>query len=110
MHLYDTYTKGALYGLWELPAIQKGEDLNNYKTPGMYSVRENVVAEEIDNLPLKTAGILKVTTATGSFEVTGNWVYLRQEYYPFSEFSKYGRMLTTGTTGVFKYGEWKKVY
>ena len=80
----DVY--GKAYGFGALPAIPQNADLNDYFEIGCYSVRQNVVAETIKNIPVDVAGRLYVSAATGlegDADPNALYAYREQRYVPY---------------------------
>lgn len=75
---------GKVYGLGELPGIPQGSNLNDYLTPGVYSVRQNSDAETMQNIPTKKAGRLIVSSSLGQkITETATWRYIEQRFIPY---------------------------
>lgn len=105
------YVSGSAYGLWELPQLTAGTDLNELLTPRMYGIQNNNIAANIKNIPIQSAGILRVYNAVGELKIRGNYIYLKQEFYPFHSVIAYGRtIMTNGDENAYNYGEWVKMY
>lgn len=105
------YIAGSVYGLWELPQLVAGTDLNELLTPRMYGIQNNNIAKDIKNIPVQSAGIVRVYDAVGELKMHGNYVYLKQEYYPYYSMSAYGRTVSTGEdANTYRYGDWVKMY
>ena len=94
---FDNDVNGRAYGLGGLPYIPENEDLDDYREFGCYAVTSNSRAETIENLPPNIpplAGILRVYSATGAADnQSSGWVYVAQEYTPFSCRGCYRRLL-----------------
>lgn len=106
---------GPIFSLGKLRQISENIDLNDYIIPGMYSVYKVDHRKTIKNLPEQesTAGILKVYNSTGDgnlMDGNSKWVYLKQEFYPFDTFHKFGRICTTGGTSTMQFSEWIQIY
>lgn len=105
--------KGRVLGLGAASeAIESGADLNDYKRLGVYSIRSNVVAASVINIPLATAGTLRVFNATGvgtdaENAATDEWVYLMQEFYALEATRPvYRRTLSKNGAAGWSYGAW----
>lgn len=105
--------KGRVLGLGAASeAIESGADLNEYKRIGVYSIRSNVVAAGVINIPLATAGTLRVFNATGvgtdaENAATDEWVYLMQEFYALEATRPvYRRTLSKNGAAGWSYGAW----
>lgn len=105
--------KGRVLGLGAASeAIESGADLNDYKRLGVYSIRSNVVAAGVINIPLATAGTLRVFNATGvgtdaENAATDEWVYLMQEFYALEATRPvYRRTLSKNGAAGWSYGAW----
>ena len=103
---------GQVRGLGECPAIPDNANLNNYLTPGVYSVRNDTTAGTISNIPVKSAGILVVSSGLGqAINPNGTWQYAVQTYTPYciSNQASWERHMNVGdTAGAWSYGVWKK--
>ena len=97
---------GRAFGLGKLPDIPEGADFNDYKEFGVWSVPYNDRAETMVNCPSNKAGTLRVWSASGSGNTTGNYVYMIQEYIPYNNYCTYRRHMHLGS-GSWEYGQWK---
>lgn len=88
--------------------IQKNEDLDEYKVPGVYAIPSNEIAKSLNHMPLPYGGLLRVYASTGqSNVVSGNWIYLMQEFRPhIANVPEYRREMWTDETGKWNYGAW----
>lgn len=105
--------KGRVLGLGAASAmIQKGDDLNTYKTIGVYGIESNAIASEVVNLPVGLAGTLRVYSATGNgFDEptapANRYVYLTQEFLPFRTSNPtYRRTIMRNSENVWIYEAW----
>lgn len=97
---------GRVLGLGKLPEIPERADFNDYKEFGAWSVPYNTRAETLVNCPSDKAGTLRVWSANGLGNTTGNYVYMIQEYIPYHNYCTFRRyMELAGDSWV--YGKWK---
>lgn len=90
-----------LLSLGSAPEIPSGANLNDYVTPGVYSVRSNSVAATISNIPSTYAGKLYVTNGTGGDKnPTDNWFYVQQTYKDYQG-NTYERYSGNSNVGYF---------
>ncbi len=100
---------GNVLGLNKLPQIPENSDFNNYKDTGCWAIYNNVNAETMTNIPVKLAGRLEVSSATGSGYVADGYIYYRQRYIPYKITEPtYERLLTRNSDGVWSYSSWIK--
>lgn len=100
--------QGNAYGLGSLPVIPQNSDINDYTTPGVYSIISNAYAQTMSNLPNIRAGRLIVSSADGSGRSNGTWAYLLQEYITFDGVYRYSRLIRTGETAdKWMYDNWQ---
>lgn len=100
--------QGQVFGLGGLQSIPSGADLNDYKQPGVYSIKSNTVAASLINCPTATAGTLRVWNGTGQDKTSGTYVYLVQEYVNYRGNERQHRYLETGSDATqWTYGAWK---
>ena len=99
--------KGQVLGLGEATAnIQSGDDLNDYKTIGVYSISTNAIANSLTNCPTYSAGTLRVYSGLGVTD-TGGWWCIIQEYQPYNvSLPTYRRTLQRDGSGNWTYGAW----
>ena len=98
---------GKAYGLGSLPSIPKNSDINNYTTPGVYSIISNDYAETMTYLPNAKAGRLVVSSSDGSGRSNGTWAYLLQEYITYDGYYRYYRLIRTeATADKWTYNTW----
>lgn len=112
--LFDAEFEGNVYGkvlgLGKLPEIPDGADFDDYKDFGAYAVAEDAVAETISNCPSEVAGVLRVWSADGKGDTTGDNVYIMQEYICRDNSAIYRRSIQlTGTQSSWIYNEWKSL-
>lgn len=107
---WDVLVRGDYYGsvmsLGNTYQIQSGDDINNYTDFGVFSVTGNATAEKVLNLPVKQAGRLIVSSASGSGVNEGSWVYIQQEYLPLDGTRKFTRLMQTNGNGEWSCGSW----
>lgn len=100
---------GNVLGLSKLPQIPESSDFNNYKDTGCWAIYGNVNAETMTNIPVKLAGRLEVSSATGSGYVADGYIYYRQRYIPYKLTEPtYERLLTRNSDGAWSYSSWIK--
>ena len=97
---------GSVMSLGNTYQIQSGDDINNYTDFGVFSVTGNATAEKVLNLPVKQAGRLIVSSASGSGINKGSWVYIQQEYLPLDGTRKFTRLMQTNGNGEWSCGSW----
>lgn len=98
---------GAILGLRKAPSIPSGSDLNDYRTPGVYAITSNAIAETLSNIPEAEAGTLRVWCGTGSGTISGTYVYLVQEYIHYRGQKRYVRYVETGSVAdEWTFGTW----
>lgn len=102
---------GKVYGLSTLDYIPENDDLNSYTESGCYSIRANVTAQTIANVPCLRAGRLIVSVSTGGHEVyNDNHAYIEQIYIPFNygngTSQSYKRYISKEGTDAWIFGEW----
>lgn len=105
---FEGNVRGRVVGLGKLPAIQSGDNLDALVEPGVYAIKTHTAAEGILNLPEPSAGVVRVWSANGTGNTSGNWVYITQEYIPLGASSIYRRALQTEGTGTWEVGDWYK--
>ena len=103
---FEGNVRGRVLGLGKLPTIQSGDNLDALVEPGTYAIKTTTSAQGILNLPVPYAGVVRVWSANGTGNTTGNWVYVIQEYIPISARSIYRRALETNGTGTWEFGPW----
>lgn len=88
---FDGHVIGKVYGMHGLVAIPANSDLNNYLTPGCYSIGASNDAATVSNIPEKVAGRLFVYTSNGAYttfntdtSISSTWCSLCQEYHTFA--------------------------
>lgn len=92
---------GRVLGLGKVSDIPPDSDLNDYKTPGVYSVYYN--NGRIKNSPDNREGTLRVWISDGGYDYAK---YRIQEYIPSDNYCTYRRLLDN-SSGVWEYGAWK---
>jgi hypothetical protein len=98
---------GTVEGLDRLPAIDANDDLNNYLTPGCWSVQNNSAAGSIANIPVKRAGRFIVYSSTGEGLRSEQWSYLRQKYIPYNASNAiWERDVTRGEDNTWRFYDW----
>ena len=101
---------GRVYGLGKLPEIPENADVNDYKDFGVYAVAKNATAKTLKNLPCDKAGTLRVWSANGRGDMTGDYVYIMQEYVCYDNSGTYRRSLQLpNPEGAWEYGDWNLV-
>lgn len=73
---------GHVLGLGQARAeVPNGGDFNDYREPGVYSIRNSTIAASVVNSPSTTAGTLRVWNSLGNEYNPGNqYYYILQEY------------------------------
>lgn len=111
---WDMYYKGdkiekKFYSLRGNTQIPSGADLNDYKTPDVYAIPSDAIADGIANMPFQRAGLLIVYAGTGQESVSeGTWKYIVQEYRSlYSTIPSYRRMIYSNAEGVWTYETWQ---
>lgn len=100
---------GAILGFGKAPSIPSGSDLNNYRTPGVYAITSNAIAETLANIPEAEAGTLRVWCGTGSGTISGTYVYLVQEFIHFRGQKRYVRCVETASVAdEWSFGTWNE--
>lgn len=101
---------GRVHGLGKLPEIPEGADVNDYKDFGVYAVAKNDTAKTLLNCPTGKAGTLRVWSANGRGDTTGDYVYIMQEYVCYDNSGTYRRsMQLPDPDSAWEYGDWKLV-
>lgn len=88
--------------------IPSGANLNDYRTPGVFGIATDAIAQTLVNTPYKTAGVLRVFLGDGVQDpgTTATW-HLVQEYQPSNSSKAIARRtLTRSTAGTWTYGSW----
>ena len=107
---FEGDVSGRVLGMGALPEIPPTSDLNNYKDFGAYSIAKNATAQFLLNCPSKKAGTLRVWSANGRGDTTGDYVYIMQEYITYDNSETYRRsMQLPNPESAWEYGEWKVV-
>lgn len=101
---------GRVYGLGKLPEIPENADVNDYKDFGVYAVAANATANTLLNCPCDKAGTLRVWSSNGRGDMTGDYVYIMQEYVCYDNSGTYRRSLQLpDPDSAWEYGDWKLV-
>lgn len=106
---FEGVVKGNVLGLKGASGyILSDEDLNDYKTPGVYAITLNGYAEKIKNMPIPYAGLVRVYASIGQTNfVDGQWLNLMQEYQCYdSSVPTFRRRLYNDDQYNWSYGEW----
>ena len=90
---FEGNVHGKVLGLGKLPEIPANADFDDYKNFGAYSVASNDIAKTIANCPSGVAGVLRVWSANGKGDTTGNYVYIMQEYICYDNSATYRRSI-----------------
>lgn len=108
---WDLYARGdvygRLYGLGKVHMIPWEADFNEYLDFGVYACTANATAERCTNCPTASAGRLIVSSANGTGERTGAYVYILQEYITLDGSTRYYRLCYSDANGAWKFNEWK---
>ena len=98
---------GRVYGLgrgkFDIP---READLNTYTNFGVYNILTHDDASTITNLPVSMAGRLIVSSANGSGESSGKWVYVLQEYISIDGSYHFSRLMHTDEEGAWTGDKW----
>lgn len=104
---------GKVYGLGELTKIPQGSNIDNYLTPGVYSVRQNADADTMQNLPANVAGRLIVSSALGQkIYDDSTWRYIEQRFIPYDygigayDSFAWVRLVNQSGKEIFTYHPW----
>jgi hypothetical protein len=107
---FNSAVYGQVRGLGSCPVIPNNSNLNNYLTPGVYSIRSDNNAKTMANIPIQYAGVLVVASGLGAeVNPSGAWQYVIQTYIPYlsSSYPSYERsMYAGGTAGTWTYNSW----
>lgn len=104
----DVY--GRVIGLGKLPSITEGADANDYKEFGVYAVDETAVAATLVNFPEKKQGVFRVWSANGNGLITGEYVYIMQEFIVFDNSASYRRAISLdGPGSSWVYHAWRQI-
>lgn len=87
--------QGNVYGLGRLTVIEDESDINTFTIPGVYSIKSNVSAQTMTNLPFPNAGKLIVSSGDGLGKTNGEWANILQEYISFDGRYRSSRLLYT---------------
>jgi hypothetical protein len=99
--------QGKVLGLGALSKIADGTDINECRQHGVYSIPSNASAKTMNNLPLQSAGTLRVYSGDGSGNIENAWAYIIQEYIDYTGRKRFTRNIyTTGTLGEWTFGNW----
>lgn len=101
--------KGRVLGLGAVPQIPKNANLNDaeYRKIGVYGILGDTIAQTISNIPIATAGTLRVFSGVGDGkDVDGEYVYLIQEYVPHTCRMAFTRRLYAAGDKVWVYSDW----
>lgn len=98
---------GKVYGLGKTKTwLTVGEDVNDCHDFGVFRVETDSTAEQVLNLPSKKAGRLIVSSANGTGNSSGTYVYIMQEYITYQG-DYYYRLIYTSTDSTFIYNDWQ---
>ena len=101
---------GRVHGLGKLPEIPENADVNDYKDFGVYAVAANAIANTLLNCPCDKAGTLRVWSSNGRGDMTGDYVYIMQEYVCYDNSGTYRRSLQLpNPESAWEYGDWNLV-
>lgn len=108
---WDLYARGdvygSLYGLGKVHQIPWEADFNEYLDFGVYACTANATAERCYNCPTTSAGRLIVSSANGTGERLGAYVYILQEYITLDGSTRYYRLCYSNVNGEWQFNEWK---
>ena len=109
--LFDAEFQGNVYGkvlgLGKLPAIPANSDLDAYKEAGAYAILSNDIASTL-NLPEGKCGTLRVWSGIGQGNITGDYVFVIQEYIPYDNIKSWRRAFFF-IKDTWTYGKWKYI-
>lgn len=98
---------GTVMGIGKLPQLPNSTNFNNIRAVGCWGVYGNAAAETMVNMPVKTAGRLEVSAATGEGVRGTEWSYLKQKFIPYrTEYPTYERDVSRDASNVWTFGEW----
>lgn len=104
-HFYEDVS-GRVLGLGNLPLISEESDVDDCTEPGAFGVESDAVAKTLLNLPMKSAGTLRVYRSTGTTP-SESTVYGIQEFVSKDGKSRFSRnMQTNDIDGEWSFGEW----
>lgn len=96
---------GLVFGLGGV-AIPSGADLDNYKTPGVYSIATDAISAALANNPTTSAGVLRIYSAIGTPDTGGAWSLIQEIQSADASLPSYRRTLQRSSAGVWTYGTW----
>lgn len=96
---------GLVFGLGGV-AIPSGADLDNYKTPGVYSIATDAISAALANNPTTSAGVLRIYSAIGTPDTGGAWSLIQEIQLADASLPSYRRTLQRSSAGVWTYGTW----
>lgn len=96
---------GLVFGLGGV-AIPLGADLDNYKTPGVYSIATDAISAALANNPTTSAGVLRIYSAIGTPDTGGAWSLIQEIQSADASLPSYRRTLQRNSAGVWTYGTW----
>lgn len=102
---FNGNVSGTVFGLGKLPQIPEDSDFNDYKSFGVWAVYGPII-NTLTNIPVQTAGTLRVWSAIGNGDISGDNAYIMQEYIPYDNSTTYRRSIKK-LAGVWDYGPWK---
>lgn len=104
---FNNSVYGNVLGLNKLPEIPANSDLNTYIETGSFAVYKTSNAETIANMPVKVAGRLEVSAATGEGIRPQDWSYLRQRFIPYNSTNAvWERTIARNSDNVWSFGGW----
>ena len=99
--------EGDVVGLGALTNVALNTDMNDLLTLGAFSIRTNVIAETIANLPLKVAGRVFVAGATGTAIADSGSAYWRQTFIPYQlKYPTFEREISRNSSDAWNVGDW----
>lgn len=90
--------------------IPSGADLNDYDLPGVYAIGSSSTAETIANIPVQSAGTVRVFSSAGAaITASSTWKYLIQEYIAYTG-ERYQRYGESGSGTAVTWRAWVTIY
>ena len=104
----DWNVYGRLWGLGKCKtALVEGEDLNAYRSFGVYAITSNAIGATLINSPTTKAGTLIVSSSTGSGKTEGTWIYILQKYVTYDGKFEFFREAHTDSSGEWIFAKWE---
>ena len=108
---FDGYFRKSVYGsvmgLNKLPQIPLYTDFNDMLEIGCWAVYRNSDTDFMENMPVKRAGRLEVSSTTGEGIRLAEWSYIRQRFIPYQVGHPiYERDIARDASNVWTYYPW----